>query len=113
MSESREHYSRSFAALSFLQNVSYDSGRTPWSRTDESEHDCTNSNAGDGTGFKRCRVLSSILTTLVHVLTTSYENKSGIGPEEGYLPSELKKDMDGTSHQNFDTTTTEPVLSTS
>lgn len=45
MSESREHYSRSFAAvLSFLPNVSYDSDRTRWSRTDESEHGCTNEN---------------------------------------------------------------------
>lgn len=100
MSESWKHYSRSFAALSFLHTLLYDSDRTRWSRTDDSEHDGTNKNTtmpAMGLASKYYTV-SLQPSKLVHVLTTSYENKYScqmarvVMPEEGSLPSELKED---------------------
>lgn len=70
------------------------------SRTDDSEHDGTNKNTtmpAMGLASKYYTV-SLQPSKLVHVLTTSYENKYScqmarvVMPEEGSLPSELKED---------------------
>lgn len=73
------------------------------SRTDDSEHDGTNKNTtmpAMGLASKAVKYYTVSLqpSKLVHVLTTSYENKYScqmarvVMPEEGSLPSELKED---------------------